>query len=86
MSKGKTQEQSTLSLVSETDVEVANILGPVPLPEKHATPSSVAAAVYSPEAEIPEEELDTEGTTTDDAETPRIAIKPPSGASRVFYS
>ena len=68
--------------MSETDVEVANILAPFPRTQHEpvAPSASVAAAsAYSPEAEIPEEDIDTEGTTTDDAETPRIAIKQASG-------
>ena len=69
-------------MVSETDAEVALIMNPPP-PAQRA--DDVA---YSPEAEVPEEQLDTDGTTTDDAETPRILIgesKANAGSSSITY-
>ena len=68
LTKSKAQEQSTLSLVSETDAEVALIMNPP------VTRPSALDVAYSPDAEVPEEQLEAEGSTTDDAETPRIYV------------
>lgn len=75
LTKTKTQEQSTLSLVSETDAEVAQFMNPAtPTPTSQAVSHQDDDIAYSPEAQVPEEELDA-GATTDEAETPRIAIR-----------
>ena len=61
--------------MSETDAEVADIMNP---PASNTMTSQDDDVAYSPDAQVPEEDLESEGTATDDAETPRIERTPVS--------